>query len=376
MRGLRKLYRLGGQGNPNEEELILANNRAKARPIMTDDFYYRLSKTNPQANEESIAKAYDNANMVAPKDYLTTMRLIGGDDNTAAAYVPALTEGQMNLANKRARILGTNNPFSNKHSTLIFGNEFTDDQGISPSAVSHEARHMYDAELGYGINDNNRSILEKAYPNIPEDERLTTNIQLRTDISEANNGVIKEDLDKAMDATSDEDFYKAYKKANGYTKDDDYYYYNPNQPFVDYMKTDDYKSQYLPMIDYMNQQKDFNQKMEMGKYASRGWDDVVTWAYRFHKPLNDATKKEYKELRKFYKENKNNTSATVPTFSETAKEMYEKYGKLSKEELNKKTLDPKKIGFLRDATKNVAYNSGQGFSTPRRRLESYGYETV
>lgn len=358
-RRLRDAYRIGGEIDPMYEadKQRLAANRATARPLMTDDFHYRLSKSGVDANADNIAKAYDSANMVTPKDYFDTMSLIGGDDGTSAAYTPALTKEQMQLANRRAAKNNVENPFSSEHSTLIFGREFTDDKGISPSTISHEARHMYEHELGYGVNDSNRGILEGAYPGVPEDERLTTNVEIRNRISAANNGVIKEGLDKAMDATSDADFYKAYLDANGYTKDDPYYYRDKNTDIKAYMDTDEYKQQAKAIEEY---------KAEEKKYT----DAINKWSNP------NLARGPY--MRKMLKENQKGLSKLRKTgVNISSQKAYDTYNKVKKGQIDfGKELDPEKIKLLRDATKNVASISNGGFSIPRRRLESYGYETA
>jgi hypothetical protein len=76
---------------------------------------------------------------------------------------------------------------------------------------------MYDAEVE-GLTGEEESILRDAYPHLNlgggkwKEEASATNTELRNSISRRNNGALKEDLDRAIDNTSDQDLYDMYTK--------------------------------------------------------------------------------------------------------------------------------------------------------------------
>lgn len=333
---------------------------------MTDDFYYRFSKYHPEVQKEQLEEKYDTVPMYeAPYNKFTTeTSLLRVPFGTDAFYTKKVDQERSNMVDtylKRMQSRGeTDKNFINYMSfvrnavnpnrgTITFDNS-SPYKGSLYDFMSHEVRHMYDAEVE-GLTGEEESVLRDAYPHLNleganwKDEASATNTQLRSNISRRNNGALKEDLDKAIDNTSDQDLYDMYIKQNGYTKDNDYYKRNKYQEFLDYQQTPEYESQYIPYTQYMSKEKALQRDLQAYKEArAKGYgghllDDPWQRTKNAKKILKDRQKQGYQ----------------APQFPQTVIDMYNKYGNLPKgTDLNQKELDPNKMQLMRKALKDVA----------------------
>ncbi len=319
--------------------------RSEVRPFMTEDFSYRFQKFHPNISQNDIEQKYDSTPIYeAPyNDIKQDSYMFRIPYGKTAFYTPKVSTEFKKQFNNRKPLYSKDyfnfvkNVLNTKQGTITLDNS-QPYQNDLPDTVSHEIRHMYDHELE-GITEDEQNILRKAYPNLNlqegddwQKEAISTNTELRNHISRANNGVIKEDLDKVIDNTSDQDLYNMYLSQNGYTGDNNYYKKNKYQEFLDYWKTPKYKSEYLPYVKYI--QEEDNLKRDL-----RAYDDAKRMGYGYY-ALKEA-KWKTKNAKKLLKQR--SKSGNTFNASKQVIDMYNKYGKFpSDTNFNIKELDPEK----------------------------------
>lgn len=170
------------------------------------DFLYRTNKFRPDVTFDQVHKSYLNTPVLS--------RNVQGD-----------AAGQYSSSDP-------NSDFTNGY--IKVSNE--EDMPVNRT-ISHEMRHAYDDQL-YNVDFNNRDnqydyltkrekyYLNEAYPqeafgaNGDETseiaERLATNADMRSQISNMSGGLIKEDLDNYINNMSDDDLYNVINTSNGY----------------------------------------------------------------------------------------------------------------------------------------------------------------
>lgn len=354
------------KGQEGEKTPTINQARSTVRPFMTDDFYYRFSKYHPEVQKQQLEEKYDTVPIYeAPyNEFSVQSPLLRVPYGTEAFYTKKASQEHSNKMDaylKRMQIRGetdkdsmnyasfARNAINPNRGTITFDSSSPYKDSLYDN-MSHEVRHMYDAEVE-GLTGEEESILKKAYPNLSgvgskwKEEASATNTELRNNISRRNNGVLKEELDRAIDNTSDQDLYDMYIKQNGYTNDNDYYKRNTYQEFLDYQQTPEYKSQYIPYTQYMNKEQALQQDL-------KAYDRAVSNG--FGRISLDAAKERTKNAKKVFKDRKKQ-GYQAPQFPQTVIDMYNKFGNLPiGTDLNQKELDPEKMQLMRRALKDVA----------------------
>lgn len=340
--------------------------RSTVRPFMTDDFYYRFNKYHPKIQRQQLEEKYDTVPMYeAPyNNFSVESSFLRIPFGTAAFYTDKVsqeTSDRMNTYLRRVQSRGepdqdfanyasfARNAINPNRGTITFNSSSPYKDSLYDT-MSHEVRHMYDAEVE-GLTEEEKSILRDAYPHLNlrggewEKEASATNTELRNNISRRNNGTLKEDLDRAIDNTSDQDLYNMYIKQNGYTSDNDYYKRNTYQEFLDYQQTPEYKSQYIPYTQYMREEQALQQDLQaLDEAKDKGYGVLAL----------EGAKKRTKRAKKIFKDRKKQ-GYQAPQFPQTVIDMYNKFGNLPRgTNLKQKELDPNKIQLIRKALKEVA----------------------
>ena len=355
------------KGQEGEKTPTINQVKSTVRPFMTDDFHYRFSKYHPEVQKQQLEEKYDTAPIYeAPYNQFSvddqTLRVPFG---TAAFYTKKASQelsNRMNTYLKKMQIRGetdkdhmnyasfARNAINPNRGTITFDSSSPYDNSTYDT-MSHEVRHMYDAEVE-GLTGEEESILRDAYPHLNlhggnwKEEASATNTELRNTISRRNNGALKEDLDRAIDNTSDQDLYDMYIKQNGYTNDNDYYKRNTYQEFLDYQQTPEYKSQYIPYTQYMSKEQALQRDLQ-------AYDQAVS--NRYGLIALKAAKEKTKNAKKIFKDRKKQ-GYQAPQFPQTVIDMYNKFGNPPRgADLNQKELDPNKMQLMRKALKDVAY---------------------
>lgn len=178
----------------------------KLYDLNVQDFLYRTNKFRPNISLDQVQKTYLNTPIIS--------RNVGF--NASGQY----------------RSSDPNSDFTNGYIKV------SNDKDMPLSrTISHEMRHAYDDQL-YNVNFDKqndqyqyltrreKNYLNEAYPeeafsaNGDETseiaERLATNADIRSQISNESGGLIKQDLDDYINNMSDEDLYNIINGSNGY----------------------------------------------------------------------------------------------------------------------------------------------------------------
>lgn len=342
-----------------DDQAFVDDLKSKVRPFMVDDFYYRLSKSHPEAQKEQIANVYDNQS-VRPLPYYDEYP---ETSNTQAMYVapfiPKTKDEAYMLARHQNRYTSNGvEPIRYAVPNIVY-NKF---DPMDTQTLAHEMGHAYDDQLQWKLTDDENRRLAEAYPDeifnagidgtSAADERRSTNRELRKAISEKYGGVIGKDLDDAIIKMPAKEKYELYKNINGYAKDGDYYKISEGRQYDDFIKD-------RANLDKLNEYDKYLNQERWAKEAVDYWENHRNAAeYRYGSKR--AAKDTYKWGKNLLKER--SAEGYVDPYSKEIKDMY-KLHIMDPKERNKKKLDEEKVNKLfNDALINIAYN------TPQRTL--------
>lgn len=171
-----------------------------------DDYYYRAQKEHPDITRDQVIQTYTTTPVVASaKNSGITMAKYATDEN--------------NPQNDRVMM------YTNTIDRDIARRKSSGDIGGSTiqDMIGHEFGHVYKDKLYNGtLTDNENSELITAYgpllPGLDNEELLSINRELRSNISRMNNNAVEENLDKAIDKISDNELMYQLFNMSGYTR--------------------------------------------------------------------------------------------------------------------------------------------------------------